>query len=158
MFGQSPLSTLAIGESDVSQLAVLVTGVQGTATVGDVSIVIAIIPAIVPVTGVEATGSIGDVQVTGIANLSVTGVEGTTVLNSVDARAGARGLPTGVQATGAVGDVYIDLGVIVRVSGVVGFGRTQTVNIWSIIDDSQNPSWVPVNDAQASSWTNIISN
>ena len=74
--------------------------------------------------GVSATGSIGTVALSFPREVDV----------------------TGVLALGSIGDasVAIRYGVQVYPTGVDAIGAIQTVLVWGLIDENQNPNWVQI--------------
>jgi len=42
--------------------------------------------------------------------------------------------------------------------GVQASGIITSVLVWGVINDNQNPDWVPVNDAQTGNWVGISDN
>jgi predicted ATP-grasp superfamily ATP-dependent carboligase len=44
---------------------------------------------------------------------------------------------------------------IVLVTGVAGQGLVGTVNVWSVISDTQAANWQNVNDAQSPGWAQV---
>jgi hypothetical protein len=116
---------------------------------------------VVNVTGVAATGQVGTVLVAfGNVAVNVTGVSATGEVGIVT-------VPTlvevvGVQATGEVGIVTVFTSTDANVN-LIGVQATGEVGIlffyqWSIIIDTQDPGWVPVNDLQTPTWATINPN
>ena len=60
-----------------------------------------------------------------------------------------------MQATGYVGTVTVSGTANVFPTGVVGYGRVGVVNVWGLIDDTQNPNWQNINDTQSPGWQTI---
>jgi len=75
-------------------------------------------------TGVSATGEIGTVTLSFPREVDVTSVVALATVGeaSVVIRYGVQVYPTGVNATGAI----------------------QTVLVWGLIDENQNPNWVQI--------------
>jgi hypothetical protein len=82
---------------------------------------------IVVVTGVQATGTVGDVTPQSNNNLQVTGLQATGAVGDVIVTAKATQQVTGVEATGVVGDVIVVLGVVQQVTGAQATATTGTV-------------------------------
>ena len=63
---------------------------------------------------------------------------------------------TGFAATSSVGSVTVAAAADVAVTGPdAAVGGVITPNVWSLIDDSQTPSWTDVTVSQDPSWTDI---
>lgn len=137
---------------------VLPTGVTATGEVGTVAVIEGQ-GVDVALTGVEATGEIGTVTIIegqGV-DVSLTGVEATGEVGTVTVVEGQGILVpvTGVAATGLIGDVSISASANVFPAGVVGYGLIGTVNVWGLVDDTQNADWQIINNTQPSTWTQI---
>ena len=57
--------------------------------------------------------------------------------------------------TGSIGAVTFDGDANVSVTGVEAACTTSGVNVWGLIDDSQDAEWAAVSDSQTPSWTAI---
>ena len=114
-----------------------------------------------------STGSVGASTVTGDANITVTGLAGTSALGSffttnesfkmvavvgsgvIDTTQSCQVFPTGVSATGEIGE---GTGEILATWGQII--PIQTPN-YSAITPSQSPSFSAVSPSQSPSWTDI---
>ena len=110
----------------------------------------------------SSTSALNGVTITGDANISVTGIAGTTALgntfetvNGVSATAAVGTVTvtgtanisvTGVAATGAVGELYIPWGQLIsdQAPDYSGLTPSQTPS-YSSIASTQNPSYTPIN-------------
>jgi hypothetical protein len=68
-------------------------------------------------------------------------------LGNVTATAGANVNVTGVNAVGVIGNVEIKGSAVVNLTGVRTRVRLNRVNVWSLIDTTQNPNWTEVQAA-----------
>ena len=57
--------------------------------------------------------------------------------------------------TGSIGAVTFDGDANVFPTGVEAACTTSGVNVWGLIDDSQDAEWEAVNDSQTTSWPTI---
>ena len=142
-FGEGSASLVAtgsVGSVTVQEgVGVYVTGVQATATLGNIAVnadgaisalgnaatgevgtVEIDAGAIVAVTGVVGTTALGSANVQGSVIVNTTGVAGTTALGTVSVTADAIVTETGLQATSALGSVTVELTLDVLVTGVQG--------------------------------------
>ena len=62
---------------------------------------------------------------------------------------------TGLAVTGSVGSVTTIGKAIVTLVGVEGTTGTPEINVWGLIDDSQDPSWANVSDTQNPNWEEV---
>ena len=62
---------------------------------------------------------------------------------------------SGVNGTSAVGSVTTIGKAIVTLVGVEGTTGTPEINVWGLIDDSQDPSWANVSDTQNPNWEEV---
>jgi len=134
-----------------------VTTVSATGSVGTVT-VSAIVSAIAPVTTVSTTGSVGSVTVTADreAIVPVTTVSATGSVGTVTISIGGSDVPvTGVTATALLGNVIVSIPSRVIVMGTQCIVRTNSVNVWGLIDPNQTPNWIDVSDSQTPGWANI---
>ena len=104
----------------------------------------------VSVTGVSGTSAVGSVTVVGVANVSVTGVAGTGVLGSFFTT------NTVVQMTSAIGTTTIVGHANVEVTGVSATGVIGDLRAtWGNIIPSQNPNFSNITVSQTPSWVEI---
>jgi hypothetical protein len=94
-----------------------VVGQQATINIGEVSVTGI---ANVSPTGVVSTGVIGTAEADAKATVQVTGVQGNTALGEEEVDGKARAFPTNVRARGAIGFVEVDAKAWVNVTGVAG--------------------------------------
>jgi len=94
------------------------------------------------------TGSVGSVlvDVSGNVSVSVTGVFGTTAIGVVVVPSLSPVYVSGLSATGTMGVVTITGTAGVSLTGVLAQGQIGNLLIWGVVDDSQTPNWVIVND------------
>jgi hypothetical protein len=174
-FGQ--VGTVVVSISD----AIILTGVEATASVGSVKG----IPKGTPL-GVVGTGAVGTVKL--YVNYTLTGVEGTGAVGTATTTTADIGAVTGVSAVGAVGTVLpiyngngITTGVVGTtntpsvlpvmlpvLTGIVGTATVGSVTIRVndgaiVVGVSATGSvgtvlirgWTTINDAQAANWVLI---
>jgi len=104
-------------------------------------------------------GFVQAVTVTADANVSVTGVAGTSALGSTTVRTVNRVPVTGVQATGAVGTADATGLANVYVIGVSGTCETNGFTlVWGEIDTDQTANWVNIGTSQSPNWVQIDTN
>jgi hypothetical protein len=147
-FAQGSFSSLRDTAEDLSfELGVTesVTGLEATASVGEVSV---IGEANVAVSGLEATSSVEGVTVIGDANVSVTGLEATGTPGSVTIieGQGVDAFVTSPRMVGRPGIVTAIPQVNVFVTGVSATGEVGQLNqtIWNPIDPSQTTTWTEI--------------
>ena len=110
---------------------------------------------------VTATASVNSdtVAVTGAANVSVTGVAGTSVVDAVTVVGLANVSVTGVAGTSALGSVSTTRGDKAFVTGVSGTGLVTAVAdfpvIWGQIIPSQTSNFSAISPSQTPSWTDV---
>ena len=61
----------------------------------------------------------------------------------------------GVSATSSLGSSTVVAKANVSVIGLEVTGSVNTVNVWGLVDDAQDPSWGAVDDSQNPNWTNV---
>jgi hypothetical protein len=118
------------------------TGLEGTSALGTVT---PEAQAKVSVDGVNAT--LGNVSVLVDAEATIiitTGVAGTSALGTTTTKTVNRFGVLGVSATGSIGTATVDAEASVTITGVSATITVGTLNIWSPIDDSQNPNWTEI--------------
>jgi hypothetical protein len=103
---------------------------------------------------VGTVGTVG-VDVDGEANVPVTLSAATGAVGTLTFIFGMKVFPTGQSATGSVGTVTFDAAANVSLTGVSATAGEPMINVWGLIDDSQDPSWSAVNDSQDPSWTAV---
>ena len=110
-----------------------------------------------------ATGAINSATITGFANVSVTGVVGTSAISDVFTT------NVGVFATSALGDVFtasVNSATVdssgeanIEVTGVFATGLVSSVTdfpiVWGQIIPSQTPNFSAISPSQNPSWTDI---
>ena len=89
---------------------------------GNVSVLIDAEATVIITTGVAGTGAVGTPSTQSNNVFPILGERGTSELGTATVNAQATVSLTGVSATASVG----------------------TFNIWSLIDDSQNPNWTEI--------------
>lgn len=114
--GTSALGTVAAQGSAVASLPGL------TSSVGDVSVV--------------ASGA-ADVTLTGFAITSGLGTATTKSVNNIF-------VTNNLFATGQIGTPTVAAQATVTLTGLSATGETSSINIWTLIDDSQTPNWEDV--------------
>jgi hypothetical protein len=122
--------------------AVSLVGVAGTAVVGQA--VVALSESVI-VSGVQGAASVGQVTVdtSTPAIVTVTGVQGTSSLGPVSVHGAASFPLTGVQGTGQVGSI-IFVSTNVLVTGVQATGRVGATLVWGVVNDDNTVTWVQV--------------
>ena len=161
------LPTGVQGQVQAGNLGLFATGVSATTSIGPYSIFtegnITIIletpvtattqlgnetlslDCVLTMTGVEASASVNSVDFKIDVSTSVTGVNGNTALGTgTTISTGVTSFPTGVSASTAIGTVSISLSADVDVTGVFASVSTSNVLVWSEIDTSQNPNWTEI--------------
>jgi len=99
---------------------------------------------------VVGTGAVGAVTIVGEANVSVTGVAGTSALGSFFTT------NTVVQMTSAIGSATVEGDAIVAVTGVTATGQIGTIrSTWGNIIPSQTSNFSNITVAQTTDWTEI---
>ena len=93
-------------------------------------------------TGLEIANSIGTVSVVTDAILTASGVQGAGAIGSATVTTEIVTSVTGVEAVGEIGDV--GKGVSFVVTGVEAASFVKTPNVWSVIDTTQDATWVPI--------------
>ena len=99
----------------------------------------------VSVTGVAGTSAVGSVTVVGLANVSVTGVAGTSAIGTISTTRGDKAFVTGVAGTSAVGNVF---------TTIVGFSVTASVNSATV--DSSGEANIEVTGVSATGLVTAI--
>ena len=103
-----------------------------------------------PTFDVTATGGVGSATITGDANVSVTGVAGTSALGNLFTT------NMGVTSTGAVGSATITGNANVTVTGVSATGEIgELEQPWGLIIPSQTSNFTGVTPTQTPSWADI---
>ena len=99
---------------------------------------------------VVGTGAVGAVTIVGEANVSVTGVAGTSALGSYFTT------NTEVQMTSAIGSATVEGDAIVDVTGVTAIGQIGTLrSTWGNIIPSQTSNFLNITVSQDADWTQI---
>lgn len=92
------------------------------------------------------TSTLGSVSVvaSGGADITLTGFAITSSLGTMTTQSDNRfGVPS-VQATASLSSVSISGSCNLTVTGLSATGETSSINIWTLIDDSQTPNWEDV--------------
>ena len=99
---------------------------------------------------VVGTGAVGSVTVVGLANISVTGVAGTSTLGSFFTTNTESQMTSAIGTTTVVGKAVVE---------VTGFGMTSTIGVlrgtWGNIIPSQDSNFTNIAVSQTSDFTNI---
>jgi len=118
------------------------TGLEGTSALGTVT---PEAQAKVSVDGVNAT--LGNVSVLVDAEATIiitTGVSATGAVGTATTKTNNRVFVGSLTGTGFLGTATVDAEASVTITGVSATITVGTLNIWSPIDDSQNPNWTEI--------------
>lgn len=141
MFAVASFTALTFAQA--TQYPVEVVGVQGTAAVNGITVVI---DNTVSLTGLSATGLVGSVVVTGDATTSVTGLSGTSAIGDVVASISTEELSASFRMVSSVGVVSAIPEINVFVDGVSAnaFVGTAATQIWAEIAPSTPGNWTEI--------------
>ena len=146
LFATGVSATVSLGPYSIATeenvTIILETPVTATTQLGNETLSL---DCVLTMTGVEASASVNSVDFKIDVSTSVTGVNGNTALGTgTTISTGVTSFPTGVSASTAIGTVSISLSADVDVTGVFASVSTSNVLVWSEIDTSQNPNWTEI--------------
>jgi hypothetical protein len=111
-------------------------------------------PASVFVIGLQASAQVGQVYAYSPA-VHLIGLEADAQLGVVDARVIIPARVTGLTAVTGLGDATVtsvSISANVSVLGLQARALLNTVSVWGLVNDRQDPNWIPVRDDQADNW------
>jgi hypothetical protein len=147
--------TTALGTAGlITDNFISVTGFQGTTALGSVTTFNGT-GVVFSVSGVLGTTYLGTSTQSGAASIYPTGLAATGQIGTVDAFGLTNVNPTGVYGTGYIGDAETVISQFLNVSGVYATGIVGLYGVWTTIDDSQTPSWIPISSISSSNWDTI---